>query len=93
MSLKTIATRTQLAQKVPLRLVLVVPFVLQIFAAVGLVGYFSLRNGQKAIKVDEMVIPPSQELTNVYQAAKGGYVLRIIEEANRIQQLDSKYTA
>jgi hypothetical protein len=49
MSLKTIATRIQLAQKIPLRLVLVVPFVLQIFAAVGLVGYFSLRNGQKAI--------------------------------------------
>jgi signal transduction histidine kinase/FixJ family two-component response regulator len=49
MSLKTIATRIRLAQKVPLRLVLVVPFVLQIFAAVGLVGYFSLRNGQKAI--------------------------------------------
>ncbi|NEU75037.1 response regulator [Hassallia byssoidea VB512170] len=47
--MKSIATRTQLAQKVPLRLVLVVPFVLQIFAAVGLVGYFSLRNGQKAI--------------------------------------------
>jgi signal transduction histidine kinase/FixJ family two-component response regulator len=44
-------------------------------------------------KLDEMVIPPSQELTNLYQAAKGGYVLRIIEEANRIQQLDSKYTA
>lgn len=42
-------SRTQLANKVPLRLVLVVPFVLQIFAAVGLVGYFSLRNGQKAI--------------------------------------------
>lgn len=34
---------------VPLRLVLVVPFVLQIFAAVGLTGYFSLRNGQQAI--------------------------------------------
>jgi len=47
--MKSIATRTQLAQKLPLRLVLVVPFVLQIFAAVGLVGYFSLRNGQKAI--------------------------------------------
>ncbi len=47
--MKSIATRTLLAQKVPLRLVLVVPFVLQIFAAVGLVGYFSLRNGQKAI--------------------------------------------
>ncbi len=50
MSLKTIANaRTHLTQKVPLRLVLVVPFVLQIFAAVGLVGYFSLSNGQKAI--------------------------------------------
>ena len=36
--------------KIPLRFVLVVPFVLQIFAAVGLTGWFSLRNGQKAIE-------------------------------------------
>ena len=35
--------------KLPLRLVLVVPFVLQIFAAVGLTGYLSLRNGQRAV--------------------------------------------
>ncbi|MGG6268440.1 ATP-binding protein [Leptolyngbya sp. AN03gr2] len=34
---------------VPLRAVLIVPFVLQIFAAVGLTGYLSLRNGQKAV--------------------------------------------
>lgn len=33
----------------PLKLVLVVPFILQIFAAVGLTGYLSLKNGQKAI--------------------------------------------
>ncbi|MDY6783366.1 MAG: SpoIIE family protein phosphatase [Cyanobacteriota bacterium] len=32
-----------------LRTVLVVPFVLQIFAAVGLTGYFSFRNGQQAV--------------------------------------------
>lgn len=32
-----------------LRTVLVVPFVLQIFAAVGLTGYLSLRNGQRAV--------------------------------------------
>ncbi len=32
-----------------LRLVLVVPFVLQIFAAVDLTGYLSLRNGQQAV--------------------------------------------
>ena len=34
----------------PLRLVLVVPFVLQIFTAVGLVGYLSFRTGQKAVE-------------------------------------------
>lgn len=33
----------------PLRTVLIVPFVLQIFAAVGLVGYLSFKNGQKAV--------------------------------------------
>ena len=37
------------SKKVALRLILVVPFVLQIFVAVGLTGYLSLRNGQKAV--------------------------------------------
>jgi len=36
-------------RKIPLCLVLVVPFVLQIFAAVGLTGWQSLRNGQKDV--------------------------------------------
>ncbi|MFB8788722.1 MAG: response regulator [Potamolinea sp.] len=35
--------------KVPLRTVLIIPFVLQIFAAVGLVGYLSFINGQRAV--------------------------------------------
>jgi len=35
--------------KVPLRIILVVPFVFQIFTVVGLVGWLSLRNGQKAV--------------------------------------------
>ncbi|MDF0552631.1 PAS domain S-box protein [Kamptonema sp. UHCC 0994] len=35
--------------KVPLRLVLLVPLVLQISAAVGLTGWLSFRNGQKAV--------------------------------------------
>ena len=35
--------------QLPLRQILVIPFVLQIFAAVGLTGYFSLRNGEKAV--------------------------------------------
>ncbi|MEM9165192.1 MAG: hypothetical protein AAGC54_19270, partial [Cyanobacteria bacterium P01_F01_bin.4] len=37
------------AKKLPLRAVLVIPFILQIAAAVGLTGYFSLRNGQRAV--------------------------------------------
>ena len=36
-------------RKFRLRTTLVVPFVLQIVAAVGLVGYLSFRNGQKAV--------------------------------------------
>ena len=39
----------RLLSKVPLRTVLIVPFVLQILGAVGLVGYLSFRNGQQAV--------------------------------------------
>ncbi|MDJ1180906.1 ATP-binding protein [Roseofilum sp. BLCC_M91] len=35
--------------KVNLRFVLIVPFALQVFAVVGLTGWLSLRNGQKAV--------------------------------------------
>ncbi len=42
-----LATKT--ARSRTLRTVLIVPFVLQIFAAVGLVGYLSFKNGQKAV--------------------------------------------
>jgi signal transduction histidine kinase/DNA-binding response OmpR family regulator len=33
----------------PLRLVLVLPFMLQVFGAVGLVGYLSFKNGQRSV--------------------------------------------
>ena len=36
-------------QNIPLQLLLIAPFLLQIFAVVGLVGYLSFRNGQKAV--------------------------------------------
>ena len=36
-------------RNVPLRTILIVPFVLQILCAVSLVGYFSFLNGQKAV--------------------------------------------
>ncbi|NER79331.1 MAG: response regulator [Leptolyngbya sp. SIO1D8] len=47
--------------KLPLPVVLVVPFILQMFAAVGLTGYVSLRNGQKA--VNEVASQVRSELT------------------------------
>jgi two-component system, sensor histidine kinase ChiS len=47
LSLNRLATK--FSQKVTLRTVLIVPFILQIFTAVGLVGYLSFRNGQKAV--------------------------------------------
>jgi methyl-accepting chemotaxis protein len=36
-------------QKLPLGLLLIVPFVVQIFGAVGLVGFFSFRSGQRTV--------------------------------------------
>ncbi len=44
-----IAKITQKFEKIPLQLVLIIPFVLQILAVVGITGWLSLRNGQKAV--------------------------------------------
>jgi signal transduction histidine kinase/DNA-binding response OmpR family regulator len=41
--------KVQRRRSVPLRLILIAPFIIQIFAAVGLIGYLSIRNGQKAV--------------------------------------------
>ena len=40
---------SQLSAKIPLKTLLVVPFVLQIVGAVGLVGWLSFKNGQEAV--------------------------------------------
>jgi PAS domain S-box-containing protein len=47
-NLKRIATK--IAGKVPLRTVIIAPFVLQIVGTVGLVGYLCFTNGQKAVE-------------------------------------------
>lgn len=49
MLLKTFSSMLAQVTKLPLRTVLVVPFVLQTVTAVGLVGYLSFRNGQQAV--------------------------------------------
>ncbi|MEG3896448.1 MULTISPECIES: hypothetical protein [unclassified Microcoleus] len=42
--------KSQKTRQIPLRLLLIIPFVLQIVGAVGLVGYLSYRSGQKAVE-------------------------------------------
>ncbi len=59
-------------QKPSLRLVLVLPFILQIFAAVGLTGYLSLRNGQKA--VSDLATQLQQEVSNRVSAHLDDYL-------------------
>ncbi len=49
MSVKTLKSIAKLSSHLPLRQVIVISFVLQITGAVGLVGYLSFRNGQKAV--------------------------------------------
>jgi signal transduction histidine kinase len=51
--------------KVPLRLVLIVPFVVQISISVGLVGYLSFKNGQKAVnELADQVMSKTNSLVN-----------------------------
>ncbi|MBO9999855.1 MAG: response regulator [Cyanobacteria bacterium SID2] len=56
------SAKEKLDRAIPLRWILVIPFVLQIFGAVGLTGYLSLRNGQKA--VNKMAIDLQNEVSN-----------------------------
>lgn len=48
-SVRSSASGLAASRRIPPRLVLIVPFVLQIVTAVGLTGYLSLRNGQNAV--------------------------------------------
>ena len=71
-------------KRLPLRTILVVPFVLQIFGAVGLVGYLSFRNGQAA--VNDLASRLRNELTERIQAQIRNYVETpfLINEINAI---------
>ncbi|PLZ66044.1 histidine kinase [Fischerella thermalis WC344] len=51
--------------KLPLRLILIVPFVVQISTSVGLVGYLSFKNGQKAVnELADQVMNKTNSLVN-----------------------------
>ncbi|MEG3908059.1 ATP-binding protein [Microcoleus sp. w2-18bC1] len=75
-----------------LQLILIVPFVLQIFGAVGLVGYLSFKNGQKAVNdladrlMDRTSSTVNQHL-NAYLSIPH-QVIRINADAIRMGLLD-----
>ncbi|MDJ1180806.1 SpoIIE family protein phosphatase [Roseofilum sp. BLCC_M91] len=58
--------------KLPLRMVLIVPFLVQIFAVVGLIGYWSYRNGQQA--VEELATQLRKEITHRIQEHLNTYL-------------------
>jgi signal transduction histidine kinase/class 3 adenylate cyclase/ActR/RegA family two-component response regulator len=63
---------SKISSKVPLRTVLVVPFVLQIVGAVGVVGYLSFRNGQQA--VNDVASQLRQEISDRISDRLQGYM-------------------
>ena len=79
--LKTQPTSTS-SQKLPLRFVLIVPFVLQIFAAVALVGWLSFRNGREAVN------QVASQLRTELAARVEEKVLTFLDAAHRINQIN-----
>lgn len=65
----------------PLQWLLIVPFVLQIFAAVGLVGYLSFRNGQNT--VNDLANQLMEKTTDVVDEHLDSY-LKIPHQVNRM---------
>ncbi|MCC5645754.1 PAS domain S-box protein [Nostoc sp. CHAB 5824] len=72
-------------RKFPLRITLVVPFVLQILTAVGLIGYLSLRNGQRS--VDNLANQLNSEIGKRIEQG----VLNYLEEPHHL--IDATYSA
>lgn len=73
-----------LSNRLPLRTVLIVPFALQIFAAVGLTGYLSFRNGQRA--VDELAQQLQGEISHRIEERLDSY----LAQAHLINQMNTK---
>ncbi len=73
----------QLSAKIPLKTLLVVPFVLQIVGAVGLVGWFSFKNGQEA--VNKLAIELQEQANSRIQLFLDNY-FTIPQQINQINQ-------
>ncbi len=83
---------SKLIGNVPLRAILIVPFVIQIVAAVGTVGYLSFRSGQKAVNdmavqlQDEVSDRTKQQVLNYLERSTS--TLKTVAAAIKTEQLD-----
>ena len=80
--LKIVRSSSKLYRKIPLRTVLIVPFVVQIVGTVGLVGYFSFRNGQQA--VNDLIL----QLQNSTSTRVQQYLSQYIAEPLKINEIN-----
>ena len=69
--------QSQKSTSIPLRILLIVPFVLQIVGAVGLVGYLSYRSGEQA--VEEMAKPLMTEVGDRINQNLKNYLIKPTE--------------
>jgi hypothetical protein len=82
----------QFIGNVPLRAILIVPFILQIVAAVGTVGYLSFRSGQKS--VNDMAVKLQEEVSDRAKQQVLSYLerptsnLKTIAAAIKTEQID-----
>ncbi|MEB3280583.1 MAG: ATP-binding protein [Lyngbya sp.] len=74
---------SQLSAKIPLKTLLVVPFVLQIVSAVGLVGWLSFKNGQEA--VNKLATELQEQANSRLQLFLDNY-FTIPQQINKINQ-------
>ena len=80
-------SRSIFYRKLPLRSVLIIPFVLQIFAAVGLVSWLSFRNGREA--VNEVAAQLKSEIA----ARVEQKLLSILERPHQINKINASAIA
>ena len=83
---------SKLIGNIPLQAILIVPFIIQIVAAVGTVGYFSFRSGQKAVNnmalqlQDEVSDRTKQQVLNYLERSTS--TLKTVAAAIKTEQLD-----
>ncbi|MEM1172024.1 MAG: adenylate/guanylate cyclase domain-containing protein [Cyanobacteria bacterium P01_H01_bin.35] len=86
-----------MSRRIPLRAILIVPFVVLIFGAVGLTGWLSLRNGQQAVNEvttqlrNEVSTRIQEKLKNYLEAPR--VIAQINQNAINLGHLDIQDTA